>query len=172
MAIVSNGTTIIDNGSLASGVGGKVLQVIQTVKTDTFTTTSTSYVDVTGLSASITPSSTSSKILILVDFTNCITGQLADLKVIRNSTDIYIGDAAGSRSRAKQSFNRTDANNTQSDTINFLDSPSSISSTTYKVQVKCENGSTTLCVNRSQSDSDSSGRVRGTSSITLMEIAG
>jgi len=172
MAIVSNGTTIIDNGSLASGIGGKILQVVQTAKTDTFTTTSTSYVDVTGLSASITPSSTSSKILILVDFTNCITGQQAFLKVIRNSTDIYIGDASLNRSRAKQSFNRTDDNVTQSDSINFLDSPSSTSSTTYKVQVKCENTNSTLCVNRSHDDSDSSSRVRGTSSITLMEVAG
>jgi hypothetical protein len=43
---------------------GKVLQVVQTTKTDTFTTTSTSFTDVTGLSVSITPSSASSKILI------------------------------------------------------------------------------------------------------------
>ena len=166
-------TAFQGDGSALTGVGGgKILQVIQTAKTDTFTTTSTSYVDVTGLSASITPSSTSSKILILVDFTNSITGQQAFLKLIRNSTDIYIGDSAGSRSRAKQSFNRTDSNVTQSDSINFLDSPSSTSSTTYKLQVRCENTNSTLCVNRSQSDDDNSSRVRGTSSITLMEVAG
>ena len=138
--------TKLISDSLGAGVGGKVLQVVQTAKTDTFTTTSTSYVDVTGLSASITPSSTSSKILILVDFTNCITGQLADLKVIRNSTDIYIGDSAGSRSRAKQSFNRTDANNTQSDTINFLDSPSSTSFLGAGSTFSCEGGGATALV--------------------------
>ena len=45
---------------------GSVLQVVQTVKTDTFATTSTSFVDITGVSVAITPSSTSSKILIQV----------------------------------------------------------------------------------------------------------
>ena len=44
---------------------GHVIQVVQTFKDDVFNTTSTSYVDVTGLAASITPSSTSSKILVL-----------------------------------------------------------------------------------------------------------
>ena len=51
--------------TLPAGVGGKVLQVVQTVKSDTFSTSSTTFTDVTGLSVSITPSSTSNKILIL-----------------------------------------------------------------------------------------------------------
>ena len=63
----SGDTVALGAGALASGFGGgKILQVLQTVKTDTFTTTSTSFVDVTGLSVSITPATTSSKILILV----------------------------------------------------------------------------------------------------------
>ena len=45
-------------------VTGNILQVVSTTKTDTFSTTSTSYVDITGLSVSITPTSTSSKIFI------------------------------------------------------------------------------------------------------------
>ena len=55
----------VSSAKLASGVGGKVLQVKQTVKTDTFSSTTTgSDVDITGLSVSITPSSASNKILV------------------------------------------------------------------------------------------------------------
>ena len=57
----------ITSAKLASGVGGKVLQVVSVAKTDTFSTTSNSFVDVTGLTLNITPSATSSKILVLCD---------------------------------------------------------------------------------------------------------
>jgi hypothetical protein len=65
MALITLGANAIT--ALPSGIGGKVLQVVQAVKTDTFTATSFSswnFVDVTGLSVSITPSSASNKILI------------------------------------------------------------------------------------------------------------
>ena len=55
---------IIQSADLATGVGGKILQVLQTVKTDVASTTSTSWTDLSGLSASITPSSASNKILV------------------------------------------------------------------------------------------------------------
>ena len=58
---------------LASGVGRKILQVVQATKGDVFTTTSTSNVDVTGLSASITPASTSNKILVTVYLNAIVT---------------------------------------------------------------------------------------------------
>ena len=62
----TDGSGALSFGTVTIPAGGKILQVLQTVKTDTFTTTSTSFVDVTGLSVSITPATTSSKILILV----------------------------------------------------------------------------------------------------------
>jgi hypothetical protein len=153
-----------------SGVG-KVLQVIQTSKTDTFTTTSTSFVDITGLSASITPSSASSKILVLCDITFNITSAQGFIKLLRDSTDIYIGDSAGSRIQGKASLYSSDGNVTNSQVINFLDSPNTTSSITYKCQIKTDNASFLLAINRSQGDTDSSARVRGTSSIILMEIS-
>ena len=78
---------------------GSVLQVLSTVKTDTFSSTSTSLTDITGLSVAITPSSTSNKILVIV---NCaVTGADAGIgfSIVRGSTEIYLGDADGSKSR-------------------------------------------------------------------------
>ena len=59
-------TVSVGSGATATGFGGgKVLQVVQTYKTDTASTTSTSFTDVSGFSANITPASTSNKILVL-----------------------------------------------------------------------------------------------------------
>ena len=173
MAIITlNNNSLSSVTALPAGVGGKVLQVVQTSKTDTFTTTSLSFVDITGFSASITPSSTSSKILVLCDITFGITNAQGFIKLLRDSTDIYIGDSASNRLRAKASIYLSDANVTGSRVINFMDSPNTTSSITYKCQIKTENASFLVAINRSQSDNDTSSRVRGTSSITLMEVAG
>lgn len=149
----------------------KVLQVVQTVKTDTFTTSSSSYVDVTGLSATITPSSASSKVLAI--FT--VQGQgtngagIAMLASLRDSTLIGVGDAAGSRSRC--SANLYTANNDVMESASWavLDSPNTTSAVTYKVQMRAPS-STTIYLNRTQSDTDNAAFGRASSSITLMEV--
>jgi hypothetical protein len=118
---------------IAALITAKILQVVSTTKTDTFTTTSTSFTDVTGLSVSITPSSASSKILVVCNVKGSVTGSTfkAGLRLLRDSTAIAIGDAAGSRSRG---FGQLSAPSYQmlSSSITFLDSPSSTSSITYK----------------------------------------
>ena len=170
----------IQNASLASGVpsaaklpAGSVLQVVQTVKTDTASTSSVSWTDITGLSVSITPSSSSNKILVFADInfgTNDNNGFLF-FKLVRGSTDIYVGDAAGSRTRATTGSASSGSANTIHCGINYLDSPATTSSTTYKIQWYNQNGSYTNYLNRSWSDSDSSSYTRNPSSITVMEIA-
>jgi YesN/AraC family two-component response regulator len=162
---------LLDLG-LTDGVGGKVLQVVQTVKTDTFTTTSTSFVDVTGLSATITPSSASSKILILYEIMVSANNSQFYIKLLRGSTDIYLGDSASSRKRVTNNHWLGDSNNMFSSVINYLDSPNTTSATTYKIQAHTQNASYTFCVNRTQNDGDTSNMPRGSSSITLMEVAG
>ena len=150
---------------------GKILQVVQVTKTDTFTTTSTSFTDVTGLSASITPISTSNKVL--VNASNQVGGSATSrgaLKLLRGSTDIYIGDAASSRTRATIFTHPRGGAHVMSSGIIFLDSPSSTSSTTYKIQAEVESGQT-LAINRSGDDTDNSGYYRTPSSITLMEVS-
>jgi uncharacterized phosphosugar-binding protein len=152
------------------GYAGAILQVVQTVKTDTFSVASTSYTDITGLSASITPASSGSTILVIVDAK--LSNSSADasmLKLLRNSTDIYIGDAAGSRIRASTSSGF--ASNEINNTIAFcLDSPSTTSSITYKAQVRSQSG--TAYLNRMSTDTDNAVFARTASSITLIEVAG
>ena len=151
------------------GYAGAILQVVQTVKTDTFSVASTSYTDITGLSASITPASSGSTILVIVDAK--LSNSSADasmLKLLRNSTDIYIGDAAGSRIRASTSsgFASNEINNT---IAFYLDSPSTTSSITYKTQVRSQSG--TAYLNRMSTDTDNGIFARTASSITLIEVA-
>lgn len=145
----------------------RVLQVVQTVKTDTFSTTSTSFTDVTGMSVSITPSATSSLVLVFVDIK---IGGVGFNKLLRGSTDIYVGDAAGSRVRCNQ-FSAVNAGTEDSSVAVFLDTPNTTSSTTYKIQVRGEAGAN-VRVNRSENDPDNSTTgSRTASSITVMEIS-
>jgi len=149
---------------------GKVLQVVSVTKTDTFSTSSTSYTDVTGLAATITPRATTSKILIYVDSNY---SNLADrngiFRLVRDSTPIALGDTAGSRSRGFAQGRPQDTSASASITTNFLDSPSTTSATTYKVQMLVQSG--TGEVNQLSDSTDSSQRGRTISSITLTEVS-
>jgi hypothetical protein len=168
MAIIT-----LNNNSLINADVGKVLQVVSTTKTDTFTlaTGGNVFTDITGLSASITPSSTNSKVYInfAITYGNS-TAAIVKAKLVRNSTDISIGDANGSRQRATVGNYNGVANIAMIQTIaqNFIDSPSTISATTYKLQIATENA--TLYVNRNSRNTNSASDGTYTSSITLMEI--
>ena len=169
MSIVLDGTN-----SQISGVPGLVLQVVQAVKTDTFSTTSTSYTDVTGLSVSITPTSSSSKILVMYDVKgSCGNIQIA-FSLVRNSTQIYMGGASGNRRRASSVVGGIPEPSEsyrfpQQGSAIFLDSPATTSSTTYKIQAAVNSG--TGYVNQAGDDQDENYRARVASSITVMEIA-
>jgi hypothetical protein len=160
-----------------SGSGQVPVQVIQTVKTDTFTTTSTSYVDITGFSVSITPTSSTNKILVLYNM-EIGGGSLADvnhvyLQLFRNSTAIFIADTAGSRSSATSVVNTPAGGTMYPSNCCFLDSPATTSAVTYKVQIRTSNGTYTACVNRSGRDENLAAYDgRAVSSITVMEISG
>jgi hypothetical protein len=157
--------------ALPSGLGGKVLQVVSTTKTDTFAVNpSSTTIDVTGLSVSITPTSASNKILVIISITgNGVNGtNLAYFNLVRGSTLIYAGDSAGSRTRSFAQAIDSDPHANESTSGNFLDSPATTSSTTYKIQVYSTN---TVYINRGSTDADSVGRGRGASTITVMEIA-
>lgn len=149
---------------------GSVLQVVQTVKSDTFSSSSTSWVDLTGLSVSITPSSTSSKILVMMEVKANAASDFCALKLVRGSTDVYVGDAAGSRERATAAGNQLNSYDVGARMGTYLDSPNTTSSTTYKIQFRVSAG--TGYVNRQAIDTDNSAYPRVPSSITVMEIAG
>jgi len=166
-----DGTILTTNSSV-----GKTLQVLSTSKTDTFSTSSQSYTDVTGLSVSITPSSSSNKIFIILDIKVGASHEDAAFagRLMRDSTAIYIGDAASNRTQASFGTSRQSGNAgydvLQDRQAVFLDSPSTTSAITYKVQVMGNNGRDTY-VNRTQGDSDDDDTPRTASSITVMEVA-
>jgi hypothetical protein len=159
---------------------GKVLQVIQTVKTDPFTTDSDSMVDVTGLSVQITPSSTSSKVLVIADIHAGTNYYVGFINVVRNSTTLFLGDAAGSRPRSTiVVIEDPTMGGTHGWSDNFtrmiLDSPATTSAVTYKIQAsgRIDNESNgAIFINRTAPDRNTAGYdVRMASSITVMEIS-
>jgi hypothetical protein len=149
----------------------RVLQVGSTTKTDTFTTSSASFVDVTGLTVSITPSSTTSKVLVIVDtkLGGSNTTTYPGVQLLRDSTDIYTGDAAGSRVSASFGANIVSIDTLYSVGLAFLDSPNTTSATTYKIQARSNSGA--MYVNRTFTDTSSTAFYRVPSSITVMEIS-
>jgi hypothetical protein len=166
----SNEAVEVYNGSVFKAVG-KIVQVVSTAKTDTFTLSSTSFSDVTGLSASITPTSTASKILVMLTLnagSNVGTVNIRG-RLLRGATDIALGDAAGSR--VSVTFAETSSQFEMSPlAMNFLDSPATTSAVTYKVQVS-GNAASLISINRAVSDGDAATTQRGISTITLMEVA-
>jgi len=162
------------SASAVQASSGRVLQVVSATKTDVFSTTSSSFTDVTGLSASITPSNSSSKILVMVSF--CFSANSGSgypqTRILRDSTAVYVGDAAGSRTQA---LNLTYGYSQDSGFITpasaqFVDSPATTSSITYKLQGRQTAGNT-IRIGATGDDTDSSTRVRTASSIVLMEVA-
>ena len=152
--------SLVPRGGLPSGASGGIIQTVQVTKTDQFATSSTSYTDVTGLSASITPTRADSKILVRV----CVmigTGNTANdnfIRVLRGSTNILTTDFCVRNDEGT-------SNNTEY-TIEVLDSPSTTSQTTYKLQGKAETNE--IFVNRRGSPTVTMGQ----STITLMEVSG
>jgi len=156
----------------AGATGGKILQVVSTTKTDTFTTTSTSFTDLTGLSVAITPTAATSKVLLILTFGTWDSNATNRLfaQVERDGTPIGVGDPAGSRTPAAIAVTPAAGNRPTSNSWSYLDSPASTSALTYQTQVMVASG--TLYVNRSQLDTDASSYTRTVSTLTAMEVAG
>lgn len=168
----------VPSAALAAGAAranfgaGAVLQVVQVVKSDVFSTSSTSFVDIAGLSVSRTPSSPTSKILVITDLsTSSATLTSNNTRILRDGSPIYKGDTAGTRPLGLgQNYAATDYGAMRTGGV-FLDSPGTSSSVTYKLQMLASGG--TQYVNRTLGDRDTAQYdARSASSITLMEIAG
>ena len=167
---VPAGATITNSGTATGFGGGKILQVVQTTKTDTFTSgSSNAWIDVTGLTADITPSAASSKVLVQLTIGACSIGSANSFgfKLVRGSTDISVGAAGGSRIQASIWNYDGSSNRSQSEACIFLDTPNTTSATTYKVQMYAN---ATAYLNRMSSDNDNDTYGRTASSITLIEV--
>ena len=179
---VVNSTTLADGAATGSKLGtGSIIKVLQTVKTDTFSRNGSSWGDITGMNQSITPISTSSKVFVMVDLKIGADHGDSDynFKIVRGSTDIYIGDADGSKRRSSMGTGSYGMPSNTADgqyrieqvSLMFLDSPSTTSSTTYKLQIRNYGGRTNY-VNRTGNDSNTQVYPRTASSITVMEVSG
>jgi len=165
----------VDTGSIRAP--GSVLQVVQAVKTNTFsTTTNDSWIDVTGWSASITPYSINNKIFIMANGTGSHSGtnDFSYVKLLRDSTDIFLGDSRGSATRASADLSQQTSGTAnvlgKQVMITYLDSPNTTSSITYKMQVRLTNGTGILIGGTWDTADDNRSNVPTV--ITLMEIAG
>jgi len=166
------------SGAARSNFGaGAVLQVAQGYKTDTFSTTSTSLQDVSGLTVTLTPASSSSKFLIMVNMTYLNTFYVGRIALLRNGTEIGKADAAGSRPLDflyySNSTNSAADGQWVRESMDYLDSPATTSAITYAVQVASyTNSAGVTFINRGADDNDNINHTRSASSIIVMEIAG
>ena len=157
--------TAAGGSATASGLGiggvGKIGQVVNVNKTDTFNSSSGSYVDVTGLSASITPSATTSKIFVNLTLYVSNDTQTSNTfaKIVRDSTGLQ--ESINRIPQEAQAVYRT-----YNISMTHLDSPSSTSALTYKLQMLTNAG--TFYVNRAANQGGFSGT--HTATLTLMEV--
>jgi hypothetical protein len=146
-------TSFSGSGSALTGVG-KILQVVYAENGTSTSTTSSTYQD-TNVTATITPSSASSKILIVlgIHISTVSSNAYASFLIKRNSTSIYTSGSEVMYVSTIDQYRTTHG-------ITYLDSPSTTSATTYTIGIRSSFGTTTVEVNRG-----------GKSTITLMEVA-
>lgn len=145
---------------------GSVIQVVQTVKTDTFNMNSTTYADVTGFSATITPSSTSNKILVIVD--TQVSGSVTynvRLALLRGASTFLHTKVQRIAQDGQGQYREYPL------TYSYLDSPNTTSATTYKLQMNV-NGQPAYLNRPADTGGYTPSGTESNSTITLMEIAG
>ena len=172
--------SIVPSGGLASGAFGGIVQVVTAFKGNVFTTqvNGMNWVDVTGMSLNITPQSASSRILVQVTIGGMCcrsTNQRYAVGLKRGST--LIGQATDTESRTAASVGSMNFEGGSNGIENgaafhFIDHPKTTSATTYKVCVNAEGNGHTVCINRSDSDSNSNSVFRTSSTITAYELGG
>ena len=168
---------IVPVDGVPSGGGGGIIQVVNAIKTDTFSTGANMQTKetITGLSATITPKFSTSKILVIMSLLVGASGDTTVAGTIeRGSTPIGIHDARGSRTRNTFGCGiLATSGDWQSHSVShtILDSPATTSATTYSVKIG-GNGGRTIFINREGRDANNgTDTTVGTSTLTLMEIS-
>ncbi len=170
---------IIPRDGLPSGSAGGIIQVRSTTYTEnaSYAISGMTWTEVGGLTTTITPQRSDSKILCMVTIGAIESNghnQRYGMALRRNSTNIGVNtQSGGNHTRANWASRGQNVGNIVSNwaCFNHLDSPASTSQQTYRVMITTE-GSQTLYVNRSEADASSSSVFRCSSSLTLMEISG
>ena len=159
-----------------AGTDRYVVQVKHTVKTDKFSTTSATAVDVTGLSVDITPQSANNKVLVSCSLNWGGSNNVYGGVLLKRGSTTLSPSTAATGNQITTTFalggdNENFTYKTHMATYQFLDTPNTTSSTTYKVQVLSSYNSETFTINAPNNDDNDVYIVKGTSTITVMEIA-
>lgn len=173
---IFTGTATLGKLTTANGNNvftGYPFKVTTATKTDVQSFSSSTFADITGLSVTVTPSSTSSTFLLLGAVSTgptAASGNGGHIRYLRNSTPIGVGDAAGSRQQVTASSSMTESSGgMDSLLIPYIDSPGTTTAITYKVQMAASNA-TAIWVNKSAADTDSAFYGRAISTLTIMEL--
>ena len=167
---------IVPRDGLPSGSSGGIIQIKSATKTDRQLSNSSSYVDVTGMSVTITPTRSDSKIFIMINVH--VGGDQASylaFRVLRDSTVVTQGThATGNRTNVSFGGRIDQDYDNYMMSFNFLDSPSTTSATTYKLQVSdaYDSSNRNIVINGTGDDANDSYTLCGTSTITVMEVTG
>ena len=167
---------IVPRDGLPSGSSGGIIQIKSATKTDRQLSNNSSYVDVTGMSVSITPTRSDSKIFIMINVH--VGGDQASylaFRVLRDSTVVTQGThATGNRTNVSFGGRIDQDYDNYMMSFNFLDSPSTTSATTYKLQVSdaYDSANRNIVINGTGDDANDTYTLCGTSTITVMEVSG
>ena len=173
----ADSTTFLRGDRTWGTVVQRIVQVASATKTDTYgTSTYNTWLDVTGLSVSITPASSSNKILVLaaVNYGGTSASTGLTLRCVRGSTPIGSASTAGNRTLGFGGTEEVGAVGYYSMfgvPFMYLDSPATTSSTTYKIQLNLNDNYGTALINQTGYDGDTVAFPRGSSTITVIEVA-
>ena len=163
-----------------TGIGGGIIQVKSATITNTFDNDQETFTDVTGVTVTITPTRSDSKILVMYNGMGAMeaTNRFGHVRIVRviggtTSTDIYVGDQ-GASNQARTSNTIVSPNNYQYQQFSgtFMDSPATTSATTYKMQIAAGDQGYKFNIGRGDENSNEFSRGRFPTSITVMEVSG
>ena len=178
MASKLRGDSILPVDGAPTHGGGGIIQVKSTTKTDTdsfASNTTNTFVDLSGLSVSITPKFATSKILIMFTVAAHVTTGTIHIRLMRDSTPIAVGDAEGnsvSSTVSRRTMSSVYSLECTPMSYTFLDSPNTTSATTYKLQGTAGSSyNATFYINRASGTTDADYASRVSSTITVMEVS-
>ena len=169
--------SIVPVDGAPTGGGGGIIQIKSTTKTDAFNMPSndTSFHTVTGLSVTITPKFSTSKIFIMYDMSWSAQNGHCSCRLMRDSTPIKVGDASGNKTQVTGQIHYTSTNQYDLEQVSgtHMDSPATTSAVTYSMQVGTPySASYDVYVNyHSEDGADLSWSGRGASTISVMEVS-